>query len=353
MIIERKHALPLSAALLSAALAVAGCSREVTTEAAENEAARAANEAARSAALATGATASALDDLVAANDALLYRIDELESKLARTEGREADTRVIERVVERPVRYESRDEAIAPERFPDSGAYTASAVSHEPYAYEPAYREPNVLADARVADDAWRTRTLRDVPQPLRREPARDVRRPEPTYRRLTVDAGTPFGLEILDPISTRYSQPGDRFRARLAGDLLADGRVAIRDGAEVTGRVVDVRDNRRIGGRPALAIELDRIELPDGSSAPIEASWSVRGKSQTPKDAATIGGATVGGAVLGRIFDKGEGELLGGLLGAAAGTAVARQKVGKPIVLDAGEVLDMTLDAPIEVRIRG
>ncbi|HVR31019.1 MAG TPA: hypothetical protein VMS86_15970, partial [Thermoanaerobaculia bacterium] len=213
---------------------------------------------------------------------------------------------------------------------------------------------SVAADVSIDDD-WRTRTVsRDLPRPSSREPVRDVvRRPEPAYRRVTVGAGTPIAIEILDPISTRSSQAGDTFGARLAGDLLADdGRVAIRDGARIRGQVVEVRRSQRIGGRPALAIELDRIELPDGSTAPLAASWSVRGKNQTPKDAATIGGATVGGAILGRIFDKGDGEVVGGLVGAAAGTALARQKVGQPIVLDTGEVVSMTLRAPIEVRVR-
>ena len=51
-------------------------------------------------------------------------------------------------------------------------------------------------------------------------------------------------------------------------------------------------------------------------------------KNQTPRDAATIGGAPVGGAILGRSLDDGEGDVTGGLLGAAAGTAAARQVVG-------------------------
>jgi hypothetical protein len=217
-----------------------------------------------------------------------------------------------------------------------------------------YQDRSVATDVSLRDDDWRTRTAdirRDLPR--RREPERDVRRREPTYRRVTVEPGTKIAVTVLDPISTRYSQPGDTFRARLAGDLLDEnGRVAIRDGAEVRGHVTEVKKNQRIGGRAALAIRLDRIELPDGSSAPVTAAWSTTGKSQTGKDAATIGGATVGGAVLGRILDKGDGDVIGGLIGAAAGTAVAHQKVGKPIVLGQGAVLRMTLRSPIEVRVR-
>ena len=81
-------------------------------------------------------------------------------------------------------------------------------------------------------------------------------------------------------------------------------------------------------------------------------SWSTTGKSQTPRDAATIGGATVGGAILGRILDDGDGDVIGGLVGAAAGTAAARQMIGKPLVVGDGAVLNMHLRAPIAVRVR-
>ena len=347
MMADRKLALTLSAALVGA-LTLAGCSPEPTASAADSEESRIAADAARSA-------ASAVDELVAANDALLVRVAELETRLAQAgpASPPARERIVERVIERPAGQPSY--AGSPPLARDED-FTASdtAPAAFPAPRSDGYQDPAVLADVAVSDDeSWRTRpAARDLPRPLESEPARDDIRREPTYRRLTIEAGTPLELEILDPISTSISQPGDRFRARLTGHLLAGRDVAIRDGAEVTGRVVDVRGNKRIGGRPALELELDTIELPDGTSTPIVASWSIQGKSQTPKDAATIGGATVGGAILGRIFDKGEGEVLGGLIGAAAGTAVARQRVGKPIVLEPGAALSMTLDAPLEVRIR-
>jgi hypothetical protein len=180
---------------------------------------------------------------------------------------------------------------------------------------------------------------------------RDPPRRAPVPRRLIVDAGTPIAIELRDPLSTRYSRSGDSFRARLASDLRDDGgRIAIRAGAPVTGHVLEVRKSQRIGGRTSILIGLDRIELRDGRWAPVEAAWSATGRSQTARDAATIGGATVGGVLLGRALDKRDGDVIGGLVGAAAGTAIARQTVGKPIVVGPGAVLHMHLRAPIEVR---
>ena len=80
--------------------------------------------------------------------------------------------------------------------------------------------------------------------------------------------------------------------------------------------------------------------------------WQLLAAEKRWKDAATVGGATVGGAILGRILDHGDGDVIGGLLGAAAGTAVAHQKVGQPITLGSGAVIHMHLRAPIDVRVR-
>jgi type IV secretory pathway VirB10-like protein len=211
------------------------------------------------------------------------------------------------------------------------------------------------AQSQVADADWTTPSrFRDVPRPST-PPQREEQQPydQPTWRRLTVQEGTPISVKVLESLSTRYTRPGETFRARLANDLLAEnGRVAVPAGAEIRGHVSNVKKDQRIGGKASMTLVMDRIELPDGSSAPLEAAWSTSGRSQTMKDAATIGGATVGGAVLGHILDHGNGDVLGGLLGAAAGTAVAHQKIGQPIAVGSGAVIRMHLRAPIDVRVR-
>ena len=342
---DRKHALTVSAVLLSTTLALAGCSRDLG--------AASANDTARSAAEATGAARSAVDELVDTNNALVLRVEDLEARLADAEGGR-----VERTPAVARRYSEPAYRAAPMPVRNTRSVTAE---YEDYVPEPArteyrydddrYQTTPVLADARPD---WSTNSrLSDPPRPYSPPPREVERRSEPTWRRLTIDEGTPIAVEILDPISTKYSRPGDSFNARLASDLLADnGRVAIREGADIVGHVAEVKKSQRIGGRASLLVTMDRIDLPDGSTAPVEAAWSTQGKSQTAKDAATIGGATVGGAILGRILDHGDGDVIGGLLGAAAGTAVAHQKVGQPITLGSGAVIHMHLRAPIDVRVR-
>ena len=66
----------------------------------------------------------------------------------------------------------------------------------------------------------------------------------------------------------------------------------------------------------------------------------------------TITSTKISGDVVTFKAVDGDGDVIGGLLGAAAGTAVAHQKVGQPITLGSGAVIHMHLRAPIDVRVR-
>ena len=178
--------------------------------------------------------------------------------------------------------------------------------------------------------------------------------PEPVIERiaLTVSSGTLFDIEILDPLSSETSVVGDRFRARLVGDMLADGEVAVPAGSVIHGLVTEVRPAKKIGGQAMLAVDFDTLELPSGDSTAFRAALAQAGQKQTKKDAATIGGATAGGALLGRLLDKKhgtKGTLIGAVVGAAVGTAIASQNEGDPVTLDAGTVIGLTLEEPVHV----
>ncbi len=175
--------------------------------------------------------------------------------------------------------------------------------------------------------------------------------PEPA----TIEAGTVFSVEFLETLSSESSRPGETFRARVTGDLRQDGRVVIPAGSEVVGEVTEAVPLRKVGGRAKLAVHFTDLVLPTGGSVPIEASFVGQGKSETGRDAATIGGAAAGGAVLGRVLNKGDrskGAVIGAILGAVIGTAVASRTPGEEVTFDEGVVVDLMLDTPVEIRPR-
>ncbi len=177
-------------------------------------------------------------------------------------------------------------------------------------------------------------------------------RPEPVIH--TVTAGTVLDVEFLDGVSSRSSQAGDIFRARLAKDVAVEGTVVIPAGSIVKGTVTEAVSLKKIGGTARLALDFNRLELPSGEVVPIVAGVSQAGKSETAKDAGTIAGATAGGAILGRLLskkDKGKGTVIGAIVGGAAGTAIAAKTKGEEIDIPPGTQLKIQLSEPAKVTV--
>jgi hypothetical protein len=184
-----------------------------------------------------------------------------------------------------------------------------------------------------------------------RSPAPPPRR-EPTH--VTVPAGTSISAEVTNGASSATAQVGDSVSARISENVYAGGELAIPAGSLVTGTVTDVQGLRRVGGRARLAVRFDNVELPNGTRAPIYAAWSVTGRNETGRDAATIGGSAAGGAVLGRVLSRGrrsdERTAQGAAVGAVIGTVIAaRNQSGGEVQLPAGTKVDLTLADSVRV----
>jgi hypothetical protein len=165
-------------------------------------------------------------------------------------------------------------------------------------------------------------------------------------------AGTPIDVILLDGLSSEMSQPGDSFQARVARDVVQDGVVLVPAGSTASGSVTEVVPMKKIGGTASLGLSFTRIDVAGGSSVPIEASVTNQAKSQTKKDAATIGGAAAGGALLGKIIGKDSKDaLIGAVVGAAAGTAIAAKNKGEAVELPVGTEMSLVLSRPTEVTV--
>ncbi len=200
------------------------------------------------------------------------------------------------------------------------------------------------------------------PEPAREEPAPEpapAPEPPPVEAPRTVDvslpAGTALDVELLDRLASNTSHAGDTFRVRIAQDVREDGVVAIPRGSEIVGVVTEAVPLPRVGGQAKLGLRFTDLVLPSGSTVPIHASLIQQGRSKTGRDAATIGGAAAGGAILGNILgkgDRGKASVIGAIIGAVAGTAIASRTAGEEVVIPQGSVLGVRLNDPLEVRAR-
>jgi hypothetical protein len=194
----------------------------------------------------------------------------------------------------------------------------------------------------------RTSTTPRTPAP----PAAPPPPPQPRTEMVRLPAGTTIDVEFVDSVSSGANLAGDSFRARVASDVAQGGRVVIPAGSDVRGMVEHVESirNKKVGGRAKMELFFDRVSLATGDVA-IMAYLSHLGKSETGKDAATIGGATAAGAIIGHQVDDDSGKIIGAIVGAAAGTAVATQTKGKEIELPAGTTVTLELASPVDVEL--
>lgn len=288
------------------------------------------------------------------------RMAERQRELDRREA-ELDAReraIEERASSRPAR------ASAPKPAPAAPAprRAAPAPADEPRTVADPEPRPEVAPDAAPApalpdDESWRRRPTDDRLEGASDETDPEAVAPRPeSLRTYTLPAGTRLDAEIAAGLSSATAAAGDEVRARVRQPVVVDGVEVVPAGSEVVGEVTEAVPLGKVGGQARLVLDFHRLEPRGGDPVPIEAELATKGENETARDAATIGGAAVGGAVLGRVLNrgnKGKGTLIGAIVGAAAGTVIASRSAGEEVVLPAGARVQLLLDRPVEVAVRG
>ena len=169
-----------------------------------------------------------------------------------------------------------------------------------------------------------------------------------------VPEGTVMDLRLNDRLGTEISRVGEAFTATLADPVTAEtGRVAIPAGATVYGTVTGIDGSEGVGDQAAIRLDFDRLEA-NGQGYDFSAEIVETGV-ETDRDDDIIGEETAigagAGAALGLIL---EGDLLaallGGALGAGAGTAISLGTGDVDAVLPSGTMMTVQTEQRIALR---
>jgi hypothetical protein len=161
--------------------------------------------------------------------------------------------------------------------------------------------------------------------------------PEETAIQVTLDQG----------ISSNQNRPGDHFEATISEPVVLNDKTVIPKGTPVEGIVVDARPSGHLMGRAHLQLALGSMQL-DGKTYDLRTSSSYRrGGDHKKRNWALIGGGAGGGALIGAAAAGGKGALIGGPIGAGAGTAVAYFTGKKDIHLRPETRLEFRLVRPV------
>jgi hypothetical protein len=162
----------------------------------------------------------------------------------------------------------------------------------------------------------------------------------PPPQKVTIPAGTQLAVRLNDALDSERNQVGDTFHGSLSTPIVINAETVVPSGADVVGRVADVKSAGRFAGNSVLTLELTSLSV-NGKTYNIQTNqWSRSGKGEGKSTATKVGVGTVAGAVLGGIIGGGKGAAIGAASGAGAGTGVAAAKKGQQIKLGPEAVLN-------------
>ena len=188
-------------------------------------------------------------------------------------------------------------------------------------------------------------------------PAQNQQQSAPTrmYRTraplLTIAAGTPLYVMMMQTVDSHHTKPGMGFHGLLARDIvLRNGVIALPRGAYVEGTVIDARPPGHLKGRPQLALQLSNITIGNTSYVLTSSMWAHRGPGKGGETAQAVGGGATFGAITGAIVGGGPVALLGAAIGALGGAGLSALSSGPHLVVPAESIVNFRLNAPLTVR---
>ena len=181
---------------------------------------------------------------------------------------------------------------------------------------------------------------------------------------VSLPVGTTLKVRLENNLATLTSRTGDSFSARVAQAVEFGGKTVVPVGATIEGRVTQVREPRRIEGKPTIAILPEALIMPNGERFVLNArlvdtsvgqgttvneEGQFKGKGYSGKDVAEIAAGTGSGMMIGILAGGGKGLLIGGVVGASAtvGHWLSKKKYTS---LPAGTELVMELSRPMEMH---
>jgi len=167
--------------------------------------------------------------------------------------------------------------------------------------------------------------------------------------RVTIPDRTAIRVTLDQAVSSRQSRPGDHFDATVTEPVIVDGKTVIPQGSHAEGLVVDAKRSGRLMGRARLQLALQSVDV-SGQQYDLQTKSSARiGGDHKKRNWAWIGGGAGGGALIGAAAAGGKGALIGGPIGAAAGTTVAWATGHKDIKLRPETPVTFRLAEPVTI----
>ncbi len=172
----------------------------------------------------------------------------------------------------------------------------------------------------------------------------------------TISSGTTLNFVANTKVCTGDQNIGDKFTARLSGEVTGTNGATFPAGATGTFEVVSAKRAQNQNDNTFLTVRLVSVTI-EGNVYPVQATTEsaattrVRAAS-TGDDAKKVAGGAIIGAIAGQILGKNtKSTVVGAAAGAAAGTAAAVGTADFDTCINSGGTVRVTLDQQVTVKI--
>jgi hypothetical protein len=175
----------------------------------------------------------------------------------------------------------------------------------------------------------------------------------PTGGAITIPAGQPMLVRMIDSVDSSKNRVGDIFHASLETDLVIGGSVVARKGTDIYGRLANAKEAGHMSGSSELQLELTRMVV-NGQDYPVVSSdYTLKGKGRGANTAEKVGGGAAVGAIIGAIAGGGKGAAIGAGVGSAAGAGVQVFTRGQQVKVPSETLLEFRLQQPVTITAQG
>ena len=157
-----------------------------------------------------------------------------------------------------------------------------------------------------------------------------------------IPPGTSIKVRIIDQLSSEENETGDLFHGTLDEPIQANGKELYPRGADVNGRVSDVKRSGRLTEPGELDLVLTTVSSGRVAFSVAVQPLVIKGESHAKSNVGKIGGGAALGAVIGAIAGGGKGAAIGAGVGGAAGAGAAAATGKRAAIVKPETVLTFT-----------
>lgn len=171
----------------------------------------------------------------------------------------------------------------------------------------------------------------------------------PPVRQISIPAGTPVHIQMIDSVDSATNHVGDIFHASLAFPIVINGEPIVPSGTDIYVKLTNASQAGHMTGRSELTLQLARLDFQGKSYALTSDEYQDIGKSRGKRTAEAVGIGAAAGAVLGGIFGHGKGAVIGAGAGGAAGAGAEEATKPQQVRIPSETKLDFNLQQPVDI----